>query len=92
MYSYSGWNAATYISGEIKDPQRNVPRSLIVATLIVMVLYVGLNAAFLYSTPMPSWRGQLDVGLVAGKQIFGDAGGRFVGALICLGLVSSSAP
>ena len=89
MYSYSGWNAATYISGEIRDPQRNVPRSLIVATLIVMGLYIGLNAAFLYSTPIEKLAGQLDVGLVAGKQIFGDSGGRLVGGLICLGLVSS---
>jgi basic amino acid/polyamine antiporter, APA family len=89
MYSYSGWNAATYIAGEIRDPQRSVPRSLIIATLVVTALYVGINAAFLYSTPAASMAGQLDVGLVAGKQIFGESGGRIVGGLICIGLVSS---
>ncbi len=89
MYAYSGWNAATYISGEIKDPQRNVPRSLILATLIVMALYVLLNAAFLYTTPVDKLAGQVKVGLIAGTEIFGPSGGKIVGGLICLGLVSS---
>jgi basic amino acid/polyamine antiporter, APA family len=89
MYSYSGWNAATYISGEMDDPQRSVPRSLLFGTLIVIVLYVALNALFLYSTPIDRLAGQLDVAVVAGRHIFGDIGGRIVGALICLGLVSS---
>jgi APA family basic amino acid/polyamine antiporter len=89
MYSYSGWNAATYIINEVRDPQKSLPISLFVATLIVLVLYVALNAVFLYTTPIQSMAGQLDVGLIAGKWIFGDAGGRIVGALICIGLISS---
>lgn len=89
MYAYSGWNAATYISGEIKDPQRNVPRSLIIATLIVTGLYVALNAAFLYTTPVQKLAGQVNVGLIAGTEIFGPSGGKIVGGLICLGLVSA---
>jgi APA family basic amino acid/polyamine antiporter len=89
MYSYSGWNAATYIVGEMHDPQRSLPRSLLVGTSIVIALYVALNALFLYSTPIDRLAGQLDVAVVAGKHIFGDLGGRIVGALICLGLVSS---
>src|SRR5262249_55409661 len=75
MYSYSGWNAATYISGEMDDPQRSVPRSLLVGTSIVIVLYVALNALFLYGTPFDQLKGQLDVAVVAGKAIFGDVGG-----------------
>jgi basic amino acid/polyamine antiporter, APA family len=89
MYSYSGWNAATYIVGEMRDPARNVPRALFLGTSIVIVLYVCLNAVFLVTTPMKELAGQLDVAIVAGKHMFGDSGGRFVGGLICLGLVSS---
>lgn len=89
MFSYSGWNAATYITSEVEDPARTVPRALFAGTLIVLVLYVLLNAVFLYSTPIPALAGQLEVGLVAGRAIFGDAGGRLVAALICIGLVSS---
>ena len=53
MYSFSGWNAATYIIGEMKMPQQNLPRAMLAGTLIVLVLYVALNAVFLHSTPIP---------------------------------------
>ena len=83
MYSYSGWNAATYIVGELREPARNLPRALFAGTAIVIVLYVCLNAVFLLTTPMEELAGQLDVAIVAGKHVFGDIGGRIVGALIC---------
>jgi APA family basic amino acid/polyamine antiporter len=89
MYSYSGWNAATYIVGELREPARNLPRALLAGTALVIVLYVGLNAVFLWTTPMPELAGQLDVAVVAGKHVFGPLGGRIVGALISLGLISS---
>lgn len=89
MYAYSGWNAATYITGEMHDPQRSLPRSLLLGTSIVIALYVALNALFLYSTPIDQLAGQIDVAVIAGKHIFGELGGRVVGALICIGLVSS---
>jgi APA family basic amino acid/polyamine antiporter len=89
MYSYSGWNAQTYIIGEIKDPKHTVPRSLFIATFIVLLLYVSLNAVFLYTTPIDKMAGQVEVALVAGTHIFGEAGGRMVGGLICLGLIST---
>jgi len=89
MYSYSGWNASSYIIGEVKTPERNVPRSLLVGTLIVMGAYVLLNAMFLATTPQSEMRNQVEVGLIAGKHIFGENGGRIVGAIICLGLISA---
>src|SRR5213593_236362 len=89
MYSYSGWNASSYIIGEVKKPEKNVPRSLLGGTLIVIVAYVLLNAIFLATTPQDEMRGQLEVGLIAGKHIFGENGGRVAGAVICLGLVSA---
>jgi basic amino acid/polyamine antiporter, APA family len=89
MYSYSGWNASSYIIGEVKNPERNVPRSLLAGTIIVIVAYVLLNAVFLATTPEVEMRGQLEVGLIAGKHIFGENGGRIVGAVICLGLISA---
>lgn len=89
MYSYSGWNAATYIFGELRDPHRNLPRALFFGTAIVIVLYVALNTVFLYTTPIRELSGQIDVAMIAGTSIFGEFGGRIVGMLICLGLVSS---
>jgi basic amino acid/polyamine antiporter, APA family len=89
MYSYSGWNAASYIIGEIKEPEKNVPRSLLAGTVVVIIAYVLLNGIFLATTPQSEMRGQVKVGLIAGQHIFGANGGRVVGALICLGLIST---
>lgn len=89
MYSYSGWNAAAYISGEINRPEKNVPRALLCGTALVMIVYAALNAVFLLAAPISELSGQLEVGLIAGRHIFGEQGGRIVGAIICLGLLSS---
>src|SRR5690349_1542627 len=89
MYSYSGWNASAYISSEIKRPEKNVPRSLLAGTSVVIAIYVLLNAIFLATTPAQELKGQIEVALIAGKHIFGDNGGRFAGAIICLGLVAA---
>ncbi len=89
MYSYSGWNAATYITEEIREPAKNMPWALFVGTLVVTILYILLNYVFLLTTPKSVLAGQLQVGLLSGKAIFGTAGGRLVSALISLGLVAS---
>ena len=89
LYAYSGWNAACYVAGEVADPARTLPRALIGGTAVVTLLYVGLNAAFLYSTPLGELRGQPDVGFVAAQRIFGEDGARLVAGLIAAGLVSS---
>ena len=89
MYSFSGWNAATYIIGEMRDARQNLPRALLTGTLIVLVIYVALNAVFLHTAPIDKLAGQLDVATISGSYIFGDTGGRIVAAMICIGLVSS---
>jgi APA family basic amino acid/polyamine antiporter len=86
MYAYTGWNAATYIVGELADPSHSLPRALFVGTGLVVALYIALNAVFLYTTPLPALAGQVDVALIAGRHIFGETGGRLVGALeLCPG-------
>jgi len=89
MYAYSGWNASTYIIGEIRHPRRNVPLSLIVGTIIVILLYVGVNAVFLRTTPATEMIGKQQVALIASAHIFGPTGGKIMAALICLGLIST---
>ncbi len=89
MYAYSGWNASTYITGELRHPARNIPLSLGLGTLLVTLLYVGLNMAFLRTTPIPEMVGKQEVALVAGMHIFGPAGGKVMALFICVGLVST---
>src|ERR1700710_2443343 len=89
MYAYSGWNASTYITSEIRNPARSIPLSVGLGTLLVTVLYVGLNAVFLRTTPVAEMVGKQQVALIAGMHIFGLAGGKIVTLFICLGLVST---
>ena len=89
MYAYSGWNASTYIVGEVRNPSRNVPLSVAIGTGLVAVLYLALNAVFLHVAPMSELAAKLDVGHVAASRIFGIDGGYVMAGLICIGLVSS---
>ncbi|MCB1232375.1 MAG: amino acid permease [Verrucomicrobiae bacterium] len=89
LYAYAGWNAAAYITGELRNPQRTLPLALLLGTGLVTVLYVMLNAAFLYATPIDAMAGQPEVGFVAAKSIFGDRGGAVMGLLISIGLIST---
>ncbi len=88
-YAYTGWNAATYLSGELEDPQRTLPWILVAGTLIVMVLYLALNYVFLRVTPMDAMVGQLEIGYIAADAAFGELGGRFAGLVLSLLLIST---
>lgn len=89
MYAYSGWNASTYITGEVRNPARAIPISVAVGAALVTVLYLAVNAAFLHSTPAAEMAGRQDVALVAGVHLFGAAGAKVMALFICAGLVSS---
>ena len=88
-YAYSGWNAAAYVAGEMRDPRRDLPRALFAGTAVVMVLYVAVNYVFLRAAPMEELSGQVEVGSIAAAHIFGPLGGRIMSGLISLGLVST---
>lgn len=88
-YAYSGWNAASYITGEMKNAQRNLPRALFVGTLVVMVIYTLLNYVFLYSVPIPELKGVLEVGYLSANKIFGEQVGQFMSLIIALLLIST---
>src|SRR5438105_999505 len=89
MYAYSGWNASTYIVGELRNPARTVPLSVGIGTVLVVLLYVATNAAFLRTTPAAEIAGKQQVAIIAGSHIFGGAGAKITGLFICLGLISS---
>lgn len=88
-FSYSGWNAASYIVDEIKDVQRNLPRSLVLGTLLVSVLYLLLNIVFLRQGSVDALSGQLEIGQIVAINMFGDFGGRMISLAIGVMLVSS---
>jgi APA family basic amino acid/polyamine antiporter len=88
-FSYSGWNAAIYVAGEVKEPARTLPRALLLGTLIVTGLYVALNWIFLYAAPVEKMAGVVEVGHVAATGLFGAEWGWLMSALIAGGLFST---
>ena len=89
FYAYSGWNAAVYMLEEIQDARRTVSRALVCGTLLVMVLYVLLNAAFLKAAPVAELAGVTEVGHVAAEALFGEGAARWFSGLLSLGLVAT---
>jgi basic amino acid/polyamine antiporter, APA family len=89
LYAYTGWNAATYMMDEVRNPEKTVPLALLIGTALVTVLYLFINAAFLYSTPIEKISGQAEVGLIAAESILGAKGGMIMGILISFGLIST---
>jgi APA family basic amino acid/polyamine antiporter len=88
-FSYSGWNAAVYLGGEIRDPERNLPRSLVLGTALVTLLYLGLNAVFVFAAPYEKLAGKAEVGRIAAEAIGSTGLAHAVTALVALALISS---
>ena len=93
-YAYSGWNASAYIASEIENPQKNLPKSILTGTLIVMGLYVLLNFIFLYSVPIPEMADAqgspvIEIGSLSATKIFGATGGNIMSLIISILLIST---
>ncbi len=89
-FCYSGWNAAAYVAGEMNDPQRDLPRALLMGTGIVVLLYLGLNAVYFYGASLDELSGEVEVGLIASRNLFGEQGAMFVTAVLCVSILASA--
>lgn len=90
MFCFSGWNAAGYVAGEMQDPQRDLPRSLLIGTGVVVLLYLGLNAVYFLGASVDELAGQVDVGIVASRALFGDWGVALVTTVLCVSILGSA--
>jgi APA family basic amino acid/polyamine antiporter len=89
MFAYSGWNASAYIGSEIRDPRRTLPRSLLLGTGLVTLLYLGLNLLFVFAIPPEEMSGVIAVGGLAASRLFGNAFEALLSALIGFALLSA---
>ena len=81
--AYSGWNAATYVAEELKNPARTLPLSLACGTILVTTLYIALNVLFIYAVPLEAMKREVAVGAVAATHLFGPAvAGVFSAAMV----------
>ena len=69
MWAYDGWADITYMSGEVKDPGRTLPRALIIGTLLIILIYISINAAYLYMVPIQEMAGQRLIAATAAERI-----------------------
>ena len=69
MWAYDGWADVTYMSGEVKDPGRTLPRTLILGTLLIILIYISVNAAYLYMVPISEMAGQRLIAATAAERI-----------------------
>jgi APA family basic amino acid/polyamine antiporter len=90
MFCYSGWNAAAYMAGEMKTPERDLPRSLLYGTGLVVLLYLGLNATYLYAVGLEGIEGEVEVGLIAARGLFGGLGVTLVASVISVSILASA--
>lgn len=88
-YAYSGWNAATYILGELEQPQRDLPRALVVGCALVTLIYVLLNTVFLTSAPTTDLSGEVEVAYIVAGEVLGPQG-AFVVSLLLSGILIST--
>jgi APA family basic amino acid/polyamine antiporter len=89
MFSYSGWNASAYVGSEVKDPSRNLPRSLLLGTGVVMVLYAALNLFYIYGIPPVRMEGVEAVAGLAAGNLFGRSAETALSLVISFAFFSS---
>jgi len=88
-FAYSGWNAATYVAEELKQPARTLPISLACGTVLVAILFIGLNVLYIYAVPLESMKGVVAVGALAATHLFGPAVAGLFSAAMVLSLLAT---
>ncbi len=89
VYAYHGWNAVGYVAGEIREPQRVIPRAVVGAVLLVGALYLLLHLVFLRTTPLAALAGTVEVAALSATRVLGPAGGRVMSGMIAAVLVAT---
>ncbi|HXV59097.1 MAG TPA: amino acid permease [Vicinamibacteria bacterium] len=76
FFAYSGWNAAVYVAEEVREPNRTFPVALISGTVLVIILYLGLNLLYVYGGPLERLKGVVAVGAQVASGLFGEGMAR----------------
>jgi APA family basic amino acid/polyamine antiporter len=92
LWTYEAWYFVTYAAGEIKDPQRNVPRALVGGIAILMTIYVTVNLAYLFALGIDEMRGVTRIAERAATVLVGPAGATFVAATVLVSTFGNTVP
>jgi APA family basic amino acid/polyamine antiporter len=88
-YAYTGWNAAAYITGEIQSPAKNLPRALLISTILVSFLYIIFNWVLLHHATVASLSGKEEASYISFRNLLGNEGGKWVSFFIAIQLIAT---
>jgi amino acid transporter len=89
LWTYTGWVDVTYVAGEVRDPSRTFPRAMLWGMGVVLVLYLLVNAAYLYVLPMSVMTSSKLVAATAAERVVGPIGASLVGLLVMISTFGS---
>ena len=89
MWAYDGFADLTFASGEVKDPQRNLPRAIIIGTLLIIAIYLTANAAYLYVNPIGVMAKSRLIAADTMGALFGQIGVSFVSVIVMISTFGS---
>lgn len=90
LWTYDGWSDVGAIAGEVKDPQRELPRIYIIGTAAVTLLYIAVNAAYMYLMPLTEMRATDSVAPIVTQRLLGDLASTAVIVIILVSTLSST--
>jgi APA family basic amino acid/polyamine antiporter len=89
FFSYLGWNSCVYVASEIREPGRNIPRSLFLGLALCTGIYLIVNAVYLYAIPVELLRGEANAGEAAARALFGGVGGTLLSFVVLLSILGT---
>ena len=90
LWSYDGWNNITYVAGEVRQPQRTIPRSLMIGTATTMTVYILINVAYLYILPIDALSASTSVAADVARIVMGPIGLTFVAVAVMISTLGTS--
>jgi len=89
IFTYAGWNSIIYLAGEVKNPSRTLPRALLRANLLIIVLYVSINAVFIYGVPVERMQGEIKAAEIATSALLGYETAAWLNAIIGVSILGA---
>ncbi len=89
IFTYAGWNAVIYMAGEVKSPEKELPRALLWANLLIIFLYLAINSVYFYGVPVKEMRGVMRVAEVATTALFGYQTSAWITGIIALSILGA---
>lgn len=89
FFSFAGWWELTRLAGEIREPERNLPRALALGVVALTVIYIATSAVFLYLVPLSGITSDETFAAQVGEALFGDSGGKVFAAIVIVSVLGS---